>query len=1086
VGTAAQQITVTGEAEAVETASATLGTVVESRSMAELPLASRNYTNLLSLSAGASAVVTNASGLGKSTQSTAVNGATTMQNNYQMDGASVNANTGVNDVQETSTRSAFGIPSPDAIQEFKIQTSQYDAGYGRNAGANVNIVTKSGTNQFHGTAFEFLRNTLLNANDWIRNATGAPRAPDKQNQYGGVFGGPVKKDKLFFFVSFQQTGQVLGSSAAGGSITYNAFNLPAGPRGTCPSGATSLSACDAATQTFVGELGAMYNPAGGTAGGLGAPVAVNGTNINPVAVQLLQLKLANGAYYIPTPNGASTAPGVSCNSANSCTASGAATYKESQGMGNWDYVINGKNTLSGRYYGSGDSSFIPYVRGVTLPGSGLASNYINDEAVLRLTSVVSASLVNEVRASYQRNVSIGVTPTPFTDAQVGIAPVDGYAPLDFIAVGNEGFGPPPGDIETVMEDAYQVADQVSWSHGKQTTRFGVELGIRRWLNDYPGLQVGDLTINTGQDFLLGLPGCAPSGCTGLNNGAPGVSNIASTNTLTSSFVDGDYAQHYHIKDMSAFIQDDVKLSSRLTINLGVRWEFYGYPLEKNGRNSNIDLQLAQELDPLPLVAAACAPYPASCPGSTLAGLTVPSNWDKAVFPLQPGVLVANTTGVPLTGSPLHQFAPRVGLAWQPTHSNKLVVRGGFGMYYDMVAGENFVHGANQSEPYSNTIGGTGPGFYYADLQQPYTSAPPNYLPRWVTASGLSSNIGQASIATPFPSPYIMTWNLNTQYEFLPTWVAQLGYVGSRGVHQTIAGERLNPAYLVSDPVDGSAPSVANVALRVPYVGMAPSVAEYATNGDEKYNALQASVTKHLSHGLTLVGSYAWTRAFLSAWAGNPAITSSPSTADPIISRYGLNTYYHPQRFTLQYTYELPFSHLQEGVAGKVIGGWSLSGETTIQDGTPLSILDATLGTIYGEGGGAGFSEAEFCPGMGPANVATSGTPQQRISNYFNKAAFCSASAPQIGNGTGFGNAPLGVVLGPGQNNWDISLTKSTKLGILGESGRVDFRTEFFNAFNHPQFSNPAGLTVSTASTFGKITATSVSPRLIQFGLKLFF
>ena len=216
VGGQSEQITVSENVETVQTASSALGTVVESKSVTALPLTTRNYTNLLGLSAGANASVPNATGFGRGTMEIAVNGASTAQNTYLMDGVSVVnfASSGVD--TESGTYATFGIPNPDTLQEFKIQTSLYDAGYGRNPGANVNVITKSGTNQFHGTAFEFFRNTDLNSNDFFRNrtcgitpalcaATGGDKLVLNQNQFGGVIGGPIKKDKLFFFGSYQQT-----------------------------------------------------------------------------------------------------------------------------------------------------------------------------------------------------------------------------------------------------------------------------------------------------------------------------------------------------------------------------------------------------------------------------------------------------------------------------------------------------------------------------------------------------------------------------------------------------------------------------------------------------------------------------------------------------------------------------------------------------------------------------------------------------------------------------------------------------------------------------------------------------------------
>ena len=260
VGTQNQTVTVEGEVETIQTANSALGTVVTNKTATDLPLNTRNYTNLLTLSAGANASISNATYVGKGSSLILVNGGGTAQNTYLQDGVSIqnwySLGTGV----EGALIGTFAIPNPDSISEFKIQTSTYDAGYGRNPGANVNVVTRSGTNAFHGTAFEFFRNTALNANDWFVNRSGLPKLTINQNQFGGVFGGPIKKDKLFFFVSYQETNQKNGASGYGfGTPTLPP--IPTGDRGSCPAGWTTLSQCNAAGQSFLPNLAAAICPA---------------------------------------------------------------------------------------------------------------------------------------------------------------------------------------------------------------------------------------------------------------------------------------------------------------------------------------------------------------------------------------------------------------------------------------------------------------------------------------------------------------------------------------------------------------------------------------------------------------------------------------------------------------------------------------------------------------------------------------------------------------------------------------------------------------------------------------------------------
>ena len=260
--------------------------------------------------------------------------------------------------------------------------------------------------------------------------------------------------------------------------------------------------------------------------------------------------------------------------------------------------------------------------------------------------------------------------------------------------------------------------------------------------------------------------------------------------------------------------------------------------------------------------------------------------------------------------------------------------------------------------------------------------------------------------------------------------------------------------------------------------------------------------KQFSHGLQFQAAYTWSRAFVLTQDGNP--NASVTDNVPILDLYGLNPNYHPQRLVINYNWNLPLGHA-EGLKGKLIEGWTVSGVTTIQDGTPITIVDGTLGSIFGT---PLTSNAQFCAGSGNANVGTSGSLYQRVvagfmnptgGGYINKSAFagqagCSSPKPAIGNGTGFGNSGLDILLGPGQNNWDMSLSKITRVGGLREDATLQFRAEFFNTFNHPQFSNPGTASGATSATTialtqgnaGEIIGSSVNPRLIQFALKYVF
>jgi len=316
-------------------------------------------------------------------------------------------------------------------------------------------------------------------------------------------------------------------------------------------------------------------------------------------------------------------------------------------------------------------------------------------------------------------------------------------------------------------------------------------------------------------------------------------------------------------------------------------------------------------------------------------------------------------------------------------------------------------------------------------------------------------------------------------------------VGSRGIHQAsdaaVGVRQVNEAQLASpaNPINGiTSNTVANASVRVPYLGFSPGGEEMAqTSGDRKFNSLQAIVRRQFSHGFQMQAEYTFSRLF------NTGIYNGYN--DPNLAPYGPDSNYRPQRFTINYSYDLPLGN-HHGFVGRIANGWSLAGVTVVQDGQPLTIEDTRGGSIYGFGAGSAItSTAQFAAGMGPANVATPSGVQARLGGatggpgYFNKAAF--GTTPVIGNGTGYGNSGFGILLGPGQFNFDGTIQKTTKVGGIHEDATLVFRTEFFNMFNHPQFANPTGSQTDVSkSTFGQITSTAVNPRLIQFALKYVF
>jgi hypothetical protein len=1121
VGTQAQTVTVEGSVETVQAENSALGTVANARVITELPLNTRNYTNLLSMSAGANASVTNAAYIGKGATLIAVNGGGTAQNTYLQDGVPISNWFSFNTGGEGVEFGSFAIPIPDAIEEFKIQTSTYDAGYGRNPGANVNVVTKSGSNNFHGSAFEFFRNTALNANDWFRNFNGQPKALFNSNQYGGAVGGPIKKDKLFFFVSYQETGQTNGISGYG-TASLTLPPLPGGDRGSCPAGWNgNLALCTGNAAAFIQNLATNSSPGAPCNVSAGRAITANSVqvlcpasnpgggplyNINPVAISLLQLKLPNGQYLVPS----SGTGGFSTTSLTD-----PAEFKDHNGMGNFDYVFNSKHTLSTRYAYEQDPITGPFpamnVTQITnaVPGHPILVNKFNHAALLRLTSVLTPNLVNEARISYQRNNTIASVSSPFTDSSVGITSLTAaggvspvYDALSYFGVGSGSggfsFGPQYLFNGKFPENQYEWADQISWTHGKHTFRAGFEAERVQLSRSYFGLMAGAPTFSSFGDFLIGRAGCGTgivnAGCNGGT-----ASNISNTGNPTAPSPTGGFDYNLRVTDLNGFVQDDFKLNSRLTVNVGVRWEFDGLPTMPDGNFSNF----------LPSLASNTA-LPTTPATGTLAGFVVPSDYTG----LLAAGLTKNSNASAIPGHmPYDDFAPRVGFAWQPTANNRWVLRGGGGFFYDLISGPLFV---------DNNPGATAPGMILtisppaaATLSNPWVlpsgiipgaAGTYGFAPLWVNpANNTSSNIVQQAVQQDLTVPLTYQWNLNTQYEFLSRWVLEIGYVGSHGIHQApqsasgFQGQASQAPFNIAQLAGTGAPCVScsiynvttntpqNVVLRVPYLGLSPNDRSIQTTGSYKYNSLQVTVRKQLSYGLQLQAAYTWSRGFITQPYG---FNTYPYYA----LQYGPNPNYRPQRFVLSYVWDLPLGH-PKGIEGVLRDGWSLSGVTIIQDGTPMNITDTTTGSTFCGGNGCtGFSgAAQFCPGMTNANIATSGSLTQRVASgltggpgYLNGKAqgvFCAPpTGGVLGTGTGFGNVGLGAILGPGQNNWDMSLAKSFS---IREGQSLQFRSEFFNTFNHPQFNNPN--TVASATTgFGQITTTSVSPRIIQLALKYSF
>jgi len=1087
VGAQSEQVTVEATGEVLQTATAALGTTVTGTSITNLPLSSRNFTAVLGMSTGVAVDATNGTSYGRGTQNMSVNGASPDKNNFQMDGVSVNNASGNNAAAEAAggLYTGIAVPNPDAIQEFKIQTSTYDASYGRNPGANVNVVTKSGTNQFHATLFEFFRNEKLNANDFFFNRDRNPlTAPKKQilrqNQFGGSFGGPIKSDKLFFFGSYQGTRQRNGV-APQGTTTATLYPVP-----------DNREASD-----FAARLGAAMCGFGTR----GLAIACDGSNINPVAIALLRVKLPDGSYYIPGSGTSGTVQRLF---------SKPAKYTEDQYVGNADWIVTAKHSLQFRYFQSNN----PYefqLGNNQLPGRVQKDNRSNTSGVIRLTSVLSPAVVNQARVSVQRIIQRGSDTVPYTPQQIGMKPMVDITCCNGTTLGTYtqppvmeitgafslGGGRNPSNSPTTQ---FQYADQFSWTKHSHTFRIGGEFEDIRWPLTFGGLGRGTLFLNSFPDLLIGRAGCAPADttCSVTNPGnTTGVTQSSFNQCLfcVRSTVNG-IVHNYSLRNQNLFFQDDWTVSNRLTLNLGVRWERNGTLADKYGNLTNF---WSSDLRSVPIPPTASS---FTDPNSFI-GYVVPNNYDDRPIPeghgpLPPGVRVFDGKFTAQNRIPLSNFGPRIGVAWQPLDGNRFVVRGGAGIFYDRIGINRLVHAVQEGRPYADT---TALQNDIASLQSPFQDRPLALLPRWYNFSTLTGSNFNSPFYDHIQTPLIRQYNLGVQYEFIRQYVLEVAYVGSSGINIADYNHNINTSRLASpsNPINGITTNTSgNAHARVPYLGfLANGLQQNGFDGVYNYNSLQTTVRKNFSKGIGFQAAYTWSRN-LSNVGFDAANLNNPTD---LWQQYGQTPYSRPHRFVVSYQYEFPFKG--DGMLGNFVNGWSLSGLTLLQSGNPLTLFDSRGGTVWGTPSSGtvegGLSRAQLCPGSTYADIETQGSVKERlgrtgnasVKRFFNPATFCAP--PTIEGGTDFGNTGVGIVRGPGQANFDFSVTKLTR---VAEGHTVQFRAEFFNLFNHSQFAIPVGagagapnnqtLYSNNANLFGVITSTSVNPRLIQFALRYQF
>jgi Carboxypeptidase regulatory-like domain len=596
IGKEQQTVTVTEAPELLQTESSATGEVVEEQQVASLPLVARNFTQILGLSSGVAMSVTDAADIGRGSQSSesvtnggkSVHGSRLDDNNFQINGIQVNDEFGAGEVSGAGADFGGGlpIPNPDTIQEFKEQTTQFDASYGRNAGGQINIITKGGTNEFHGSLWEFFRNEDLNANDFFRNFTDQPRGLLRQNQYGGTVGGPIVHDQLYFFGSYQGTQQQNGIASGCASTVFSA---------------------PLTNDRSAAALGALFGGQTGAFGGVA--VAPNGSNINPIALELLQFKLSNGQYLFPTPQKiVNSGPGGTPQGISSFSVP--CKYIENQVMGNLDYVQSSKSVFNARLFWLGSNENVTF-NSANVPGFPLRAPNKFWVGSLTHTYTFNSRLINQIIFGANDTTVQEEALSPLSWNSLGITtPVQG-SNLFGASISGSYAATTPFEQNTSQFD-YDLVDLVSYTVGQHSLRFGGGLSRLHLVPSAPTIGNSVTTLSF-PDFLLGLPG-VESGAP-VNNGTP----------LSNLFV-GVAFQTLGTKKFrqwggNLFVQDDWKAFRNLTINMGLRYEKFGDFSDELGRLSGFDAALA---DPNP---------PAS---GSLSGFYVNHNYPD--LPVPAGVL----------------------------------------------------------------------------------------------------------------------------------------------------------------------------------------------------------------------------------------------------------------------------------------------------------------------------------------------------------------------------------------------------------------------------------------------------------------
>lgn len=948
VGSVSETVEVDEKVAQVDTATANVGTTVFGDQVQQLALNTRSFTQLMTLQPGVNSNQNQQPGFGSNTSVPfSFNGSQTSSNNFTLDGSrNLDPYNGNN----------MTLVNLDAIAEVRIERNAYAAEYGRNSGGQVNVITKSGTNGFHGTAFEFFRNDKLDA----RNFFAKERPKNRYNNFGWTLGGPIVRDKLFFFLSNEyrriwqntevRTGQVPTDAQLNGDFSASSRPLRGFPDNIIPQ-----------------------------------------EQLDPQA----QLLIRN--YY------ARPTPGYQVGALN-YTSSEPDGTKYRSGLARLDYIVSPKLTMFGRAnldstrlispYGLfATSNIMPYVASSNqshIPKSGnFTMNWIPSSTVVNTFTVaqyhLTMAISTDPSASRARVPELNIpkifdNPTTSSILIPSISLSQGYAGIDVRWPQN------------LSGYTFEIIDNLSIVRGRHNFKFGGQIMKENKSQDNANANNnGTFTFNgtaTGDSLADFLTGRA-------------FSYTENASHLWGAAVYTNY---------SLYAQDQFRVNPRLSLTYGVRWEFYQPEREQNDQLSYF-LPSAFNFNQAAVI---------DNQGKIVPGT---ENFNN-------GIIVAGTPQNPFGRAAFNTswntFAPRGGFSYALNDKGTTVLRGGFGMFHDRWS--QYVNATRTNWPLnqSATINDT----RLSDPQQGSRALLP---------------ISMTSFNSPWNVPYMMKWSFGVQHQLPAEVLLDVSYVGSRGINLIRTRD-------INQPRANTSPSSMINALR-PYPGLS-SITTYETTGQSTYHSLQASATRRFSNGLSLQGSYTWSRTI------DNAVTPMNIYADSRMDR-AISSFDRSHVFVLSYVYEIPFGQQLKGFSRALLQGWQISGITSIQTGNPLTI--SVPGDTAGVGGGTQRANVS-----GPVDMP------KTLAEWFDTSAF---SSPARGT---FGNSSRSIVRGPGFHNWDVSISKWF---TLHENIRAQFRGEFFNIWNHTQW---AGVNSSFGSAaFGQVTSAR-DPRITQLGLRLVF